>query len=54
MIINLKSTIEIKQRVEQVENIWEEIFPTLIMGYDRAIVATWTSGNEIYNNTKEF
>ena len=26
-----KSTVEIKQRVEQVENIWEEISPTRIM-----------------------
>ena len=53
VIINLKSTIEIKQRAEQAENIWEEIFPTLIMGDDRAITATWASGNEIYNNKKK-
>ena len=53
VIINLKSTIEIKQRAEQAENIWEEIFPTLIMGDDRAITATWASGDEIYNNKKK-
>ena len=31
----------------QSNNIWEAIFPTLIMGDDRAIVSTWVNGNEV-------
>ena len=46
-IINLSSTKEIEQRKNQSNNIWEAIFPTLIMGDDRAIVSTWVNGNEV-------
>ena len=45
--IDLSSTKEIDQRRKRANNIWEEIFPTLIMGDDRAIKATWVSGNKL-------
>ena len=35
--INLSSTNLIKQRRERATSVWEEIFPTIIMGDDRAI-----------------
>jgi len=46
VVINLKSTKEIEQRAEKATNFWEEVFPTLIMGDDRAIETTWVSGKE--------
>ena len=46
-IIDLFSTREIEQRAKRAENFWQEIFPTLIMGDDRAIKKTWISGKEI-------
>ena len=46
-IIDLSSTKEIEQRKSRANNIWEAIFPTLIMGDDRSIVTTWVNGKEI-------
>ena len=46
-VIDLSSTKEIDQRKSRANNIWEAIFPTLIMGDDRAIISTWVNGNEI-------
>ena len=46
-VIDLSSTQEIDQRKSRANNIWEAIFPTLIMGDDRAIISTWVYGNEI-------
>ena len=43
IIINLDSTKEIEQRRSMAENFWEELFPTLLMGDDRAIESTWIS-----------
>ena len=48
VVINLKSTQEIEQRAEKATNFWEEVFPTLIMGDDRAIETTWVSGKEAF------
>ncbi len=42
--IDLKSTPAISQRAEYAENIWEEIFPTIMMGDDRAITQLWIHG----------
>ena len=47
-IINLTSTIEIEQRLENAENFWEKLFPTIMMGDDRAIKSTWVSGKKIF------
>ena len=46
-ILNLSSTKEIEQRYKRAKNFWEEFFPTLMMGDDRAIQSSWVSGNEI-------
>ena len=46
-VIDLSSTKEIDQRKSRANNVWEAIFPTLIMGDDRAIISTWVNGNEI-------
>ena len=46
-VINLASTPAIAQRTNRAEDIWEAIFPTLMMGDDRAIRATWVNGLEI-------
>ncbi len=48
IVINLGSTNEIEQRRQRAENFWEEFFPTLIMGDDRSIVATWIAGEQIF------
>ncbi len=45
-IIDLSSSVLIDTRRKKAENFWEELFPTLIMGDDRAIISTWISGKE--------
>ena len=47
-IINLTSTIEIEQRLENARNFWDKLFPTIMMGDDRAIKSTWVSGKKIF------
>jgi len=44
IVIDLASTPGIAQRARRAETIWEAIFPTIMMGDDRAIVATWVNG----------
>lgn len=43
-IVDLKSTPAIEQATRRAENIWQQIFPTIMMGDDRAIRATWING----------
>ena len=47
VVINLSSTDVINQRRIRADNIWEELFPTIIMGDDRAIEETWISGSPV-------
>ena len=47
--IDLKSTEVITQRADLANNIWEAIFPTLMMGDDRAIAATFIAGNLVHS-----
>ncbi len=42
--LDLASTPAIAQRVDRAQDIWEAIFPTIMMGDDRAILATWIAG----------
>ena len=47
VVIELNSTKEIEQRQRNAESFWEALFPTLLMGDDRAIISTWVSGKKI-------
>lgn len=44
VVLDLKSTPAIAQRSARAENLWEALFPTIMMGDDRAIVDTWING----------
>ena len=45
-ILDLASTPAIAQRVTQAEDIWQAIFPTIMMGDDRAIKDVWIKGQK--------
>ncbi len=46
-VIDLASTPLIAQRSARAETPWDALFPTIMMGDDRAIKATWVAGREI-------
>ena len=41
------STPTISQRSARANDVWEELFPTIMMGDDRAIAATYVAGKKI-------
>jgi guanine deaminase len=43
-ILNLSSTTAIAQRYEHANDFWESLFPTVMMGDDRAIRQVWVAG----------
>lgn len=43
--VDLASTSAISQRANRAEDIWEALFPTIMMGDERAILATWIGGS---------
>ena len=43
-ILDLKSTPAIEQATRRAETIWQAIFPTIMLGDDRAVRATWING----------
>jgi guanine deaminase len=45
VVINLASTPAIAQASARAEDIWQALFPTIMLGDDRAIHATWINGN---------
>ena len=45
-ILDLSSTPAIAQRTGEAENIWEALFPTIMMGDDRAIADVWIAGKK--------
>ena len=45
VILDLASTPAIAQRAARAEDIWEAIFPTIMMGDDRAIRGVWVAGD---------
>jgi guanine deaminase len=47
VVLDLASTPEIAQRSARAEDVWEEIFPTIMMGDDRAIAATYVAGQKV-------
>ncbi|MFT6424370.1 MAG: guanine deaminase [Celeribacter sp.] len=46
-VIDLESTPAIAQRATRSDDIWEAIFPTLMMGDDRAIAQTYVMGRPV-------
>ena len=45
--IDLNSDEVISQRVETSENIWDKLFPTIMMGNSKAIRDVWVNGNKV-------
>ncbi len=43
-ILNLASTPAIEQATRRADDIWQALFPTIMMGDDRAIQAVWIAG----------
>jgi len=43
-VLDLASTPAIAQRAAEASNIWEALFPTIMMGDDRAIADVWIAG----------
>ena len=49
VVLDLRSTEAIAQRAGQAENFWEMLFPTIMMGDDRAVRSVWVCGEEAVN-----
>ena len=47
VVLDLASTPAIAQASARAESIWDAIFPTIMMGDDRAVKATWVSGTKV-------
>lgn len=47
VVVDLASTAAIEQATRRAETIWQAIFPTIMMGDDRAIAATWINGRQV-------
>lgn len=47
VVLDLASTPAIAQAVTRAETVWEELFPTIMMGDDRAVKAVWIGGKVV-------
>ncbi|MDX2485346.1 MAG: guanine deaminase, partial [Pseudodonghicola sp.] len=47
VVLDLSSTPAIAQRAAEAGDIWEAIFPTLMMGDDRAVAEVWIGGRRV-------
>ena len=47
VVIDLASTPAIAQRAARANDLWEALFPTIMMGDDRAIAATYVAGRQV-------
>ncbi|MEM9342721.1 MAG: guanine deaminase [Pseudomonadota bacterium] len=47
VVLDLASTPAIAQRAERAEDIWGALFPTIMMGDDRAVRAVWVAGRNV-------
>jgi len=45
VVLDLASTPAIAQRAARAQDVWQAIFPTIMMGDDRAVRAVWVGGN---------
>jgi guanine deaminase len=46
VVIDLASTPAIAQREACANDVWEAIFPTIMMGDDRAVAEVWIGGRQ--------
>ncbi|UWQ63782.1 guanine deaminase [Leisingera caerulea] len=46
-VLDLASTPAIAQRADRAEDVWEAVFPTIMMGDDRAISEVWIGGRRV-------
>ena len=51
VVLNLASTPAIAQRTNRANDIWEAVFPTIMMGDDRAIEDVWVAGQRVKQPT---
>ncbi|MEL6232891.1 MAG: guanine deaminase [Pseudomonadota bacterium] len=47
LALDLASTPVIAQRAARAEDLWEQIFPTIMLGDDRAIAGLWVAGRKL-------
>ena len=47
VVLDLASTPAISQRTAQADDIWGAVFPTIMMGDDRAIKDVWVAGGRV-------
>ena len=47
VVLDLASRPDIAQRAARAESFWEALFPTIMMGDERAIAAVWVNGSEV-------
>ena len=47
VVLDLSTPPSISQRSARANDVWEELFPTIMMGDDRAIAATYVAGKKI-------
>ncbi len=47
VVLDLASTPDIAQREARGEDLWEAIFPTIMMGDDRAVAEVWIGGKQM-------
>jgi len=50
IVVDLQSTPAIAQRAARANDLWEALFPTIMMGDDRAIRATWVAGQRMHRH----
>ncbi len=46
-VLDLGSTPAIKQRTDRATSLWDALFPTIMMGDDRAVRAVWVAGRPV-------
>lgn len=46
-VLDLDSTPAIAQRAHEAEDIWDAVFPTIMMGDDRAVAEVWVNGQPL-------
>ncbi len=47
VVVDLDSTPAIAQRAARAEDFWEQLFPTIMMGDDRAVRDVWVAGKRV-------